>query len=363
MPTESFPVQVWRAIQRYGRALIHSPLVRVVAGLVISVLALTIMFRTVDLAQVWSSLSDINYLWASLVIVCVLFNQVAKTLRWRGLIGPPGDQIPNTILFKALMSGQLLNLIFPARIGDLTRAYKIGGLGPGRAYVLGTVVIEKILDFLIYLSLFVVLLVLIPLPDWLNQPVVSIVLIAFFMTLALMVILFRRDWILQLVNWMEQLLPQSLKHYASRPLRAGLASLDILKNRNSMLKVGAWSGIIWVTALGNNYLTLRALGIDLPMEASLFLLIALLAGISVPAAPGSIGVFELICVLTLGYYGVDPSQALSYGFVLHFLVVIPILILGMISMWSLGLSREKITEVRSSPDVVPAVTVSSDGDS
>jgi uncharacterized protein (TIRG00374 family) len=363
VPTDSFLVQVWGAIQRQGKALIHSPFVRVVAGLAISVLALTIMVRTVDLAQVWSSLSELNCLWASLVIVCVLFNQVAKTLRWRVLIGPPGEQIPNTTLFKSLMSGQLLNLIFPARIGDLTRAYKIGGLGPGRAYVLGTVVIEKILDFLIYLSLFVVLLVLIPLPAWLNQPVVSIVLIVFCMTVALVIILFRRDWILKVVSWMEQITPPSLRQYTIRPLRAGLASLDILKNRNSMLRVGAWSAIIWATALSNNYLTLRALGIELPLEASLFILIALLAGISVPAAPGSIGVFELICVLTLGYYGVSPSQALSYGLVLHFLVVIPILILGLISMWSLGLSRQNIAEVRASPEAMPAITVGPDGDS
>lgn len=363
MPTESFPVRVWRAIQRYGKALIHSPLVRVLAGLVISVLALAIMFRTVDLAQVWSSLSEVNYLWASLVLVCVLFNQVAKTLRWRVLIGPPGEQIPNNTLFKSLMSGQLLNLIFPARIGDLTRAYTIGGLGPGRAYVLGTVVIEKILDFLIYLSLFVVLLVLIPLPEWLNQPVISIVLIVLFMTVTLVIILFRRDWILKLVNWMEQFTPLPLRQYTIRPLRAGLASLEILKNWNSMLKVGAWSGIIWATAMSNNYLTLKALGIELPLEASLFVLIALLAGISIPAAPASIGVFELICVLTLGYYGVSPSQALSYGLVLHFLVVVPILILGLISMWSLGLSREKITAVKASPETVTTNSSGADGDS
>jgi hypothetical protein len=363
VPTENFLVQVWRVIQRQGKALIHSPLVRVVAGIVVSVLALTIMIRTVDLAQVWSSLIDVNYLWASLVIVCVLFNQVAKTLRWRVLIGPPGEQIAKTMLFKAFMSGQLLNLVFPARIGDLTRAYKIGGLGPGRAYVLGTVVIEKILDFLIYLSLFVVLLVMIPLPEWLNQPVVSIVLIMFCMTLALVIILFRRDWILKLVRWMEHLTPLSLRQYTISPLRAGLASLDILKNRSSMLKVGTWSCIIWVTALSNNYLTLRALGIELPLVASIFLLIALLAGVSVPAAPGSIGVFELICVLTLGYYGVSPSQALSYGLVLHFLIVLPIVILGLISMWSLGLSREKITEVRATPEPMPVITTGSDGDS
>jgi glycosyltransferase 2 family protein len=136
-----------------------------------------------------------------------------------------------------------------------------------------------------------------------------------------------------------------------------------LKSWNSLLKVGVWSGIIWITALSNNYLTLKAMGIDLPLEASLFVLVALLAGVTLPAAPGSIGVFELICVLTLGYYGVDPSQALSYGLVLHFLVVVPILILGLVSMWSLGLSRAKITAVSAAPQDAPSGTTGLDGDS
>ena len=45
-----------------------------------------------------------------------------------------------------LLAGQMLNTVFPARLGDLTRAYVLGGKGPGRSFVLGTVVLEKILD-------------------------------------------------------------------------------------------------------------------------------------------------------------------------------------------------------------------------
>jgi glycosyltransferase 2 family protein len=359
---ETYPIRVLHAVRRYGRALIHSPLVRVLAGLVVSVLALLLMLRAVDLAQLWGTLAAVNAPWALLVVACVLFNQVAKTYRWRVLIGPPGEKIPSSTLFKSLMSGQLLNLIFAARIGELTRAFTIGSIGPGRAYILGTVVIEKILDIIIYLSLFVVLLVLIPLPEWLNQPVITIVLVAFFLMVSLVVILFKRSWVLKLVDWMERIIPANFQQYTIRPLRSGLASLDILKNGNSLLKVGAWSGIIWLTALSNNYLTMKALGIELPLQASLFVLVALLAGVSLPAAPGSIGVFELICVLTLGYYGVNPTLALSYGLVLHFLVVVPVVILGLFSMWSLGLSREKITAVSKAPAEAATPTTGPDGD-
>jgi uncharacterized protein (TIRG00374 family) len=270
--------------------------------------------------------------------------------------------VPFSTLFMSLMAGQLLNLIFPARIGDISRAYTVGGLGPGRAYVLGTVVIEKIIDFLIYLALFALLLALIPLPDWINQSVLASILIAMILMLALFIILFQRQSITRVLNRLEKRLPSAFGQIAIQQIHLGLDSLNILKDRASLLKVGLWSFIIWATALANNSLTLEAFGIQLPITASLMLLVALLARVSIPTAPGSIGIFEMICVLTLGYYGVSREVALSYGLVLHFLVLAPILVIGLISTWMLGLSRKALLSAEVAPaDPTAAVQQSGGG--
>jgi uncharacterized protein (TIRG00374 family) len=362
VPANKFFTQVWIAIQHTGKALINSPLVRTIAGLVVSALSLYLILKMVNLGEVAITLGNANFLWVALVLLCVMLNQFVKTLRWQVLIGPPGISIPFSKIFMSLMSGQMLNLIFPARIGDLSRAYTVGGFGPGTAYVFGTIVIEKVLDFLIYLSLFVVLLILIPLPEWINQPVVSITLIAFFFTLAIFIVLFRRDMILRGLSWLENRLPLSMRQATIRQFRSGIASLDILNNRSSLIKVGIWSFFIWLTALIINDFTMRALGIQLPLSASLLVLIALIAGVTLPAAPGSIGLFEAICVLTLGYYGINPSLALTYGLVLHFLVLAPVLLVGLISMWILGLSKKKIIAAEIAPADAQSLTQRSEGD-
>jgi len=69
--------------------------------------------------------------------------------------------------------------------------------------------------------------------------------------------------------------------------------------------------------------------------------VGLQAGISLPAIPGTIGLFEYICILALSFFNIDPSTALSYGLLLHAVVLLPPLLAGMISFWVLGLTRER----------------------
>ena len=52
-------------------------------------------------------------------------------------------------------------------------------------------------------------------------------------------------------------------------------------------------------------------------------MIVLQIGITIVTVPATIGIFEYLCVLTLGWFGVPAPLALSVGLVLHLLVLIP----------------------------------------
>ncbi|NIN63422.1 MAG: UPF0104 family protein, partial [Anaerolineae bacterium] len=103
-----------------------------------------------------------------------------------------------------------------------------------------------------------------------------------------------------------------------------------------------WSFAIWVLAGLTNYLTLLALGIEVPLVvASLFILAVIHIGLVVPSSPGRIGVFHFLCVLSLSFFGVDGAVALAYGFVLHFIVVVPVILVGLLCLW-----KENVTLYR-----------------
>ena len=67
--------------------------------------------------------------------------------------------------------------------------------------------------------------------------------------------------------------------------------------------------------------------------AALFLLAALMVGGTVPV-PGRLGLFEGICVLSLGLFGVPRDPALAVGLVLHLVVMSPPLVgAALLALW------------------------------
>ena len=109
--------------------------------------------------------------------------------------------------------------------------------------------------------------------------------------------------------------------------------LQVFRQRTGLAALTAWTGLIWLASVLANHVLLLSLGLDLPIEVSLLLLAILQAGISVNLVPGTIGIFEYICVQTLALYDVPQPIALGYGVLLHAVVMIPLLAGG---IWALG---------------------------
>jgi uncharacterized protein (TIRG00374 family) len=318
-------------------SLLSSRWLRLLLGTTVSVLSLYLAFRNVDYRGVWNVLSKADRWFTSLAVCSVAVNTLGKAIRWKSLMGEAGRTIPISKTLGTLLIGQLLNNIIPARIGDLSRAYLIGSLGPGRIFVLGTIVLEKIIDMLLYVLLFLLLLLISPVPSWVSQPAYPFIIIAMsgFMTVVLLT--YRQDWLIKCLTWITNWFPQRMKERIAIRIGAGVSSLGILQDRNSNFKVGWWSSLIWGTAVLTNYLVLRALRIDASFTSSLFVLIVLQAGITIPSVPGKIGVFEYLCVLALGIFSVDRTLALSYGVLLHAIVFLPTTIAGLLFLWNTGL--------------------------
>jgi uncharacterized protein (TIRG00374 family) len=88
--------------------------------------------------------------------------------------------------------------------------------------------------------------------------------------------------------------------------------------------VGSWMLEVNVTTL-----TLRAMGLALPVSAALLVLLAVNLALAFPLAPpGNLGTLEVGATLALLAFGVPKEQALAFGIVYHFLQIIPIAALG-----------------------------------
>ena len=306
-------------------------------GLAVSALTLYLALRNVTLSEIWAALTQADAGFVGLALLNVAVNTLAKAFRWRVFLGRAGARISVFRVLQVLLVGQMLNTLYPARIGDLSRVYMLGSQGLGRAFCLGTLLLEKLVDLLSYTLLFLLLVFLVPLPAWIDDSVYTFSLVILVASAAVIFLAYRPQAFLCALGRLAGGVPTTVQAYINSRFRSVMDSLEVLHSRRVLFSLVAWSALIWGTAILNNHLVLLAIGIDLPWTASLLVLMVLMAGISIPSVPGKIGIFEYSCILALAVYGIGQAPALSYGIVLHSIVLLPTTLLGLLYFWLHGL--------------------------
>jgi uncharacterized protein (TIRG00374 family) len=304
--------------------------------MIVVAVVLYLALRDVRLADVWQTLRQAKPRFVGLAGLSVAINVWAKAARWQVLVGPPGKKIGFFRLLLALLAGQTLNLFVPGRVGELSRAYVIGGMGPGRTYILGTVAIEKVFDMISYALLFLVLVLLLPLPGWISDSGYSFTAVAALVTVGLLILASNPAWFGRLLERAAGLLPERIRHQLLPRFQAGLDSLSVMRRRLDLLKLVLLTVFVWFTATWTNLLIFNALDLRLPWTAAGVLLVVLQAAISVPSVPGRIGVFQYMCILTLGLFGVSETAGLSYGILLQAVIFIPTTLVSVLAFWLFG---------------------------
>jgi hypothetical protein len=121
-------------------------------------LLLWVAFRNVDFEKLVAELKDADYSWLLLSVLFGLFAFISRARRWVLLVNPLGFKPLTRNAFYALMTGYLANIALP-RIGEITRCVALGKKEKIPVdQLIGTVVIERTVDFL---SLLIIMIILI----------------------------------------------------------------------------------------------------------------------------------------------------------------------------------------------------------
>jgi glycosyltransferase 2 family protein len=256
-------------------------------------------------------------------------------------MGESGLGITPQRTLMALLAGQALNLLYPARIGDVSRAYLVDQSGTKRAFMLGTVVLEKLLDSLVYVLLFAILVLILPLPTWISSSGYTFAILTALSLGMVFLLAYRIEWFTGLLQRVISWLPAIIENRIQRWIFSGLKSLGILKSKRSLVQLFVLSMITWIIPIFTNHLTLLALEIHLPLTASLLTMILLQASVAIPSVPGRIGLFEYMCVLSLSVFGIAEGTAFTYGVLLHVIALLPSTLAGILFFWLLSSKGHK----------------------
>jgi glycosyltransferase 2 family protein len=128
------------------------------AFLAVGILLLWVAFRNVNFTKLVAGLKEANYSWLILSVLFGFIAFVSRARRWVLLVNALGFYPSTMNSFYALMTGYLANIALP-RIGEITRCVALGKKEKIPVdQLLGTVVIERTIDFLSLLIIMVILI-------------------------------------------------------------------------------------------------------------------------------------------------------------------------------------------------------------
>jgi hypothetical protein len=303
---------------------------RPILGLALGLLLLALAARGVDLREVWRGVHQARPLGVGLALLTVLLTTAAKVGRWRVLF-PGSEGLRCRSLARALMVGQLVNALLPARLGEVARFYSLGrDEGVSKATVLGTIGAEKAFDVLFLLIASGLTAALASLPAWLHGSLAALAGLGAMMLVAAVAL--PRGLILGAGGRATRCLPRRAATRLTRVLERGLAGLESLRRPPLAALACAWSVVIWALAAGTNLVLFWALDLPPSIGAALLLLTLLHVGMAPPSSPGRLGVFHAITVAGLSTFGVERSTGLAYATVLHAVVYGPQIVLGALAL-------------------------------
>jgi uncharacterized protein (TIRG00374 family) len=132
--------------------------IKFLAFLFIGLLLLWFAFRNVDFKRLENGLREASYGWLILSIMFGIFAYISRARRWTLLVQPLGYKPKFKNAFFAMMTGYLANMALP-RIGEISKCVALGkkeNIPVDK--LIGTVVIERTIDFLSLVTIMVIML-------------------------------------------------------------------------------------------------------------------------------------------------------------------------------------------------------------
>jgi hypothetical protein len=311
-------------------------------GALVSVVCFLLAAWGVNLTGLWRTLRQVRLPWLLVALALLALAMVARAYRWRLLFYPPRD-LRLLRLFNLLNIGNLVNSVSPLRLGDVVRAYLCAEVASLSAMlVLSTVIVERIVDTLTIVVLFVLLLPFVSLPARLVAPAVAVGAAGTAAVVVLVLATARRGSALALLEQLSTRLP-ILQHGAVRTgLTSAIDGLAVLGSRRSLAGAALWSLAAWLATAVQFHVVMQAMGLRLPFAAALLMLCLTTLGMVVPSSPGYLGVFEYLTVLSLAFFGIAKEAALSCALVVHALGYLTPIVLGSMAIWIEGLSYARL---------------------
>jgi uncharacterized protein (TIRG00374 family) len=312
-------------------------------GIAISIALFALLLSKVDPHLLTEQLASTHWGWVFVAAFLAPAGLWVRAQRWRYLF-PPRSDPPG--LVPAMMIGYMANNVLPLRAGEIVRVYVVARRWRrGFWTALGTLVVERLLDSLVIVMILGVLILMIPVPPIIEAAAITFLAIDVAAVTALVALAVAPSRCQALLRAVVRRWP-AVERRASRILETFLAGLEGVRTARHLLPLLLWTAATWLVPALAAWTMLRAMNLHLPFIAGWTVMTFVGLGVSIPSAPGYIGVFHTAAVLALAIFGVSDALGAGYALVFHASQFVPVTLVGWIFLLREHVSLGEATRAR-----------------
>ena len=305
-----------------------------IAGYLISLTFLYLTFKDVDFNEVsnYFKVTGIIYIVGGGFTIVLFF--IIRALYQINNLQYIKKNLPFLDSISSLGISQLYNVILPARMGEIIRVYFISRKhDTKKASLLAYILIEKLLDVIVILALFLVVTYFLIEINY-DLYVLPIYIMAGIIILAILIaiyLIFHKH----LLKFLVQISPKKISYMVSAIHNDLQAGLKAFQSKNQILKGIFLLLMSWACIFASYVLVTYPfiIFLELPVYSAIIFMVFSALSFSIPSAPGGIGVVHYGLYLAVTLLGGDkvttqPDAVAAFVISTHFFVVLFDVVIG-----------------------------------
>jgi uncharacterized protein (TIRG00374 family) len=322
-------------------------------SLVISVVFIALFLRATHPRELADAFRQADYIWLIPGTAVLFLAITARCIRWSVLMRPVAPLSPFRLMPYAII-GYMANNLLPARAGEVVRAYVLGDRERvSKMGTFGTIAVERLFDGCTLVLMLLIAGSLVGFEDsrlraiaWASTGVFLVAVVAFY------VLTLDEARARRVTRFFLRVLPSRFEHHAEVLTDNLVKSLRSVHDWRSLAIVALFSALAWTIEAGAYAVIGMGFDMDVSFAHYCLLLAAANLAIIIPTFFGGTGPFEWAATLVLVSAGVANNVAGAYAIVAHGVILIPTTILGLILLWSFGVSFKRISTLEVEEQVV-----------
>jgi glycosyltransferase 2 family protein len=306
---------------------------RPLVGIVITAAFLWFLVQGIDFDALSHTFAKLSITLLVLALACLAAGYTVRIIRWWWMLRTLEPSLPIRACVWPFLTSIAVNNVMPFRAGDALRVFgfRLQLCSPA-VRILGTLVIERILDLVTLLGFFFLGLIVLPSGAFPVRFVIGATWLAgFSIAVVLLLIL--------LAPWLGRMLQPIATHwfFANRNLSAAVAThgghfVDALSLVRSPLRlllllglsVLTWTfeGAVFATVAGAVHAHVRLFGPWFSLGTGTLATL-------IPSSPGYVGTFDYFAAQGLEAYGAAPAVSVVFALTVHAVLWVPLTTAGL----------------------------------